>query len=211
MDWNLWVVAFLSALGAGPHCCLLGADAAGGAGFFPDTFSDTNISRYRVRYVSVYGQDSKECLRNQPYPPPSSSSDCQQPPDPESAITHCKTIGYSLLEDCAGLDYTNSNCTAEVTSNLIIMFYPGTYVYYDDLSVVIQNYTNLMIRRVPLCLDEVVFSCTRFTNSTYNNLYFISVINLAMDGIVFSRCGPYSPGAAMYNTINATFTSCEFR
>ena len=205
------MAALLSALAA-IHCC--GARAAAAGGFFPESFPDTNISQYTVRYVSTYGQDTEECLQNQPYPPPPSfSGDCQQPPDPESAISHCRTIGYSVLENCTGMNYTN--CTAGVTSNLIVMFYPGAYFYYDDLSVdlsvIVQNYTNLMIRKVPSCLDEVVFSCTRFTNSVYNNLYFIAVINLAIDGIVFSRCGPYSPGAAMNITINATFTNCEFR
>lgn len=183
--------------------------ATSGSVLFPENFPDKNISHYTVRYVSPNGQDSEECLLNQPYPPPSGC----EPPDSSSTATHCESIGYSLLERCAGLNYTD--CTAQVTSNLIILFYPGSYGYYDKLSVVLQNYTNLMIRRIPSCEttpnDEVIFSCNNYTKDFYNNLYFISAVNLAMDGIVFSRCGPYSPGAGMINTTNATITNCEFR
>jgi hypothetical protein len=192
--------------------------------FFPETFPDTDIGQYTVRYVSPNGQDREDCLQNQTYPPPPLDGNCEQPPDRIAAASHCRSIGYSLLENCTGLYvidtelpfvYDYPNCTPEVTSNLIVLFYPETYGYHDDLSVILINYTNLVIRKVPVCEDspsaEVVFSCTRFTDNLYNNLYIISVVNLAVNGVVFSRCGPYSPGAAMIDATNVTFTDCEFR
>lgn len=186
--------------------------AATESGFIlPESFPDQDISQYTVRYVSPNGQDTEECLQSQPYPPPSEGC---QPPSTESGVTPCRSIGYSLLERCDGVNYFVTNCTAQVTRNLITFFYPGTYGYYDNLSVVLFDYNNVMIRKVPSChtsQDEVEFSCNVFTEKLYNNLYFSNVTNLAMDGIVFSRCGPYSPGAAMINTTNATITNCEFR
>lgn len=206
MGWCLKVTALLLFLATLRHRRIAAA-----AGFFPENFPDTDISQYTVRYVSPNGQDTEDCLQNQPYPPPSDGG-CQQPVDPASEASHCGSIGYSLLENCTGTNYTN--CTAKITSNLIILFYPGSYGYYDDLSIVVENYSNLMIKKVPSCIsnqEEVVFSCNSYRNDLFNNLYFVSAVNLAMDGIVFSRCGPFSPGAAMYNTTNTTITNCEFR
>lgn len=213
MKWYLKLTALLLLLPATLHHWTA-AGAAESDFFFPESFPDQDISQYTVRYVSPNGQDTEGCLQSQPYPPPSVG--CQSPDSAESAVMPCRSIGYSLLERCAGLDYMITDCTAEITSNLITLFYPGTYGYYDNLSVVLQNYSNLVIGKVPSCKtsqEEVVFSCNRYTDEEglYNNLYFISAVNLAMDGIVFSRCGPYSPGAAMLNTTNATITNCEFR
>lgn len=170
---------------------------------FPYGFSDLDIDQYTVRYVSPDGQDSEECLRSQPYPPP--SGDCGR----GMGARHCKTIGYGLLGTCVGKDF--NNCTSNITSNLITLFYPGSYSY-GEISVVLRYYTNVVIRKVPSCQDEVVFSCHNATESIlHNNLYFLSSTNIAVDGVVFTGCGPFSPGAGMFNVTNATFTNSEFR
>lgn len=177
--------------------------AAGGSDFFPGF--NTDVSQYTVRYVKSSGEDTEECLHNQPYPPPSG---CQSSGLAGSAVTHCRSIGYSLLEGCM-----NRNCTPNVTRNLIVLFYPGTYEYGENRGVEVYDFTNLVIRRVPMCDEsrEVVFSCTKLTESFYNNLYIVRATNLSIDGIVLANCGPKSPGAAIDNVHNAFFTNCEFR
>lgn len=189
---------------------LAAASAEESPDFFPETFTDVNISQYTVRYVSSNGEDSDECLQSQPHP---SLASCCQQPDTAVAASHCRTIAYGLLGRCSDQNYTM--CTPQVTSNLIVLFYPGEYVYQPDYTIILANYTNLIIRKIPLCGAnreyEVVFSCLNFTEMQYNNLYFIDVVNLGIDGIVFSKCGPYSPGAAMRGAHNATITNCEFR
>ena len=93
---------------------------------------------------------------------------------------------------------------------MVVLVYPGAFNYGG---VGVFNFTNLVIRRVPVCpsSEKVVFQCLNFTETMFNNLYLLNVTNLAIDGIEFSRCGPQSPGAAINNTINAVITNCEFR
>ena len=190
---------------------LLAAASAGESpDIFPETFTDVDINQYTVRYVSPNGTDSEECLQSQPHP--SLASGCQQP-DAALAASRCRTMAYGLLGRCFDKNYTM--CTPGVTSNLIVLFYPGEYIPRPEYGVILADYTNVIIRKIPLCgenrEDEVIFSCFNFTEMHYNNLYFIDVVNLGIDGIVFSKCGPYSPGSAMIGAHNATITNCEFR
>ena len=183
----------------------------GGSSYFPEGFSGADFSQYTVRYVSESGEDSEACLQSQPYTEPSREERCLQEDSLPATITPCRSIGHSLLEYCNFINHTD--CTARVTSNLMILIYPGVYEYAENYSIIVSNYTNLIIRKLPLCEDDrkVMLSCAKLTEELYNNLYVISSANLAIDGITFSRCGPKSPGAAMFDVHDATITNCNFR
>ena len=194
------------------------AAALEGSSFFPDGFSGADFSQYTVRYVSnsSSGQDTEACLQSQPLPLPlpQGYEGCMTVESYTAAVpgvVPCRSIGYSLLEECNLLDYRD--CVANVTTNLLILVYPGVYNYGANYSVTVNNYSNLVIRRLPVCEQdgEAELSCTRFIDTLYNNLFIRYSNNLAIDGIVFSRCGSKSPGAAMSNVHNATITNCIFR
>lgn len=183
--------------------------AVEGSNLSPESFSELDLSQYTVRYLKGEdgGQDTEECLQSQPFPLPPGS--CQQRA-PTPAITPCKSIGYSLLGNCLNQSHM-TGCRANVTENLAILVYPGKYQYGIQKTIKLFGYKNLVIRRLPACSEEVVFSCSSFTDLFYNNLYVVNSVNLSIDGIVFSDCGPKSPGAAIENVSNAILSNCIFR
>jgi len=171
-------------------------------GFFPDDFSDVDVANYTVRYVKDGGQDSERCLQDQPYPPPLPG--CQ----PSELITYCQTVGYSLLGQCVN---NNQTCIPSVQNNLVVFFCSGTYLY-GEKGVKLYNFTNLIISKVPGSVpnDEVVFSCPK-RGDYFNNFFIFQAVNVGINDIVFSNCGPRSPGATIGRVHNTTMTNCEFR
>ena len=154
---------------------------------FPSQFftNNKNISQYRVRYLHPDGQDTEECLQNQPYPPPHDFESC--PKTVDSSIRYCRTLNHS---------------TSGVKSNLIVLVYPGDYRYATDL----DGYKNLVIRKFPGCSEDekANFTCS----SSDENLRIRNTINLSINGIVFAKC---DTPAVIRNVTNAIVTNCVFR
>lgn len=174
----------------------------------PGHFSNLDINQYTIRYVNLNGADTEECLLSQPLYQTRGGCNATSEGSP---ISYCKSVGYSILGNCSGHDY--KTCTANVTSNLIIMLSEGEN-YYDDnenVTVEVKNFENFMIRRIPECTSESIIFCRSYTEEVFNNLFINSSRNIAIDGVTFANCGPKSGGIFIEDSYNAAITNSVFR
>ncbi len=137
----------------------------------PDNFPEGD--NYTVRYVSEQGTDNSTCLESQPYPR-------------TAEVTYCKTLRYALFGD---YNYTNN----KRINNLIVLLEPGKF-FYGNESIVLNDFTNLVISKIPDTVGEVILSCQEHLEQSYNNIYITYSSYVAVNEVVFEECGPLSPG-----------------
>ncbi len=148
---------------------------------------------YTVRYLAEDGADNTTCLESQPFPPPDNSD----------IIIYCRTLRYALF----GHHYYENN---QSVSNLIVLVWPGQYPYGTE-SIALKDFTNLVISKVPNSVGEVVFYCQKNLELGYNNLYIRSSSYVAVNDVVFERCGPLSPGMGTRSVEWLTVSNCIAR
>ena len=173
----------------------------------PEHFSERDISRYTIRYVSPTGTDSEDCLASQPY---NISEGCNPTAAGGQSITYCKTVGYGMVGECLGQYATD--CSPEVKDNLMIVVATGS-VFGTDNRTLLQavNFTNLMLRKVTGCAEEIVVSCLKYSEDRFNDIYVQDSRRVAVDGLTFANCGPISNGIAFRNVYNNVVSNSVFR
>lgn len=169
----------------------LGSTQNEGSQFIPPDFPNQNISDYSLRYLSVNGTDAPGCLQSQPYP----YSDDAEP---------CGTLRYALT---GGYRHITDN-----GSNIILLVLPGRYAH-GNVTIWMNNYRNIVVRKIPGfdLDDEVVFYCERFLQDDFNNFYFTRSEHIVLQELVFTKCGPRSPGMATKQVSNLLITNCVYR
>ena len=158
----------------------------------PDSFPVTNLAEYRLRYLSEQGNDTNSCLTGQVYPPSRSNATTQD----------CGSLLYALT---GGRDFHSDN-----ESNIIVLLLPGSYTMGDD-GIEINNYRNIILRKMPGTSGEVIVKCNAFLDEGFNNLFVTNTTNLVLDGIVFTECGPHRSPVRLQNVFNLTVSDCTFR
>ena len=162
------------------------------ASLIPSAFIDQNIMNYKIRYVSEDGNDTDSCLGNQ-LPSGADSSD---------PISYCRTLRYAL--------FGNHEYRGENISNLMVLMQPGNYPY-GNVSIYLEDFTNLVISKAPGTVGEVVLYCQEYLVHHYNNLYFTYSSYVAINEVVFERCGPLSPGMGVFEVTMFYVTNCIAR
>lgn len=170
-----------------------------GQELFPDSFSwpDRNIINYTIRYLSTDGVDKPDCLLNQPYPPSQSNASLSS-----GVGNHCGTLRYALTGRHV---YNTSNM-----NNIIVLVQPGEYPY-GNVSIVLHNFHNIVIKKVPNTEGEVIFYCVEKLEDGFNNLYVTVSKYISIEGIIFEDCGPLSPGLGIARVEHLVVSNCISR
>ena len=163
---------------------------------FPNSFSwpDREISNYTIRYLSTGGVDRPDCLLNQPYPLIQSNS--------SSIVSECGTLRYALT---GGHEYNTSDM-----NNIIVLIQPGEYTY-GNMSIVMHNFRNIVIKKVPNVKGEVILYCKEKLENGFNNLYVTVSSYIFIEGVVFEQCGPLTPGLSIRKVNHLVVSNCISR
>ncbi len=159
----------------------------------PDNFPTGG--NYTVRYVSERGTDNSTCLESQPYPLTSEPN--------VVVVTYCQTLRYALF---GHNEYQND----VAVSNLIVLLEPGSYPY-GNVSIVLMNFTNLVISKVPNSTGEAVLFCQEYLERNFNNIYITYSNYVAINDVVVERCGPLTPGMGVLSVNWLTVSNCIAR
>ena len=108
----------------------------------------------------------------------------------------CKTLRYAL----------NGNI-----SHLNLLIWPEKYNYGTENEINISNARNLLIEKMPNMSGRVIFNCSSYNESEYNNLAFYDAKNITISGITFEECGPKSAAMFMENCTGLQISECTFR
>ena len=157
-------------------------------------FPGSTIADYTLRYLSTNGNDNEECLQSQSFPPVSDHG--------ENRSSTCGTLRYAITG--------SHNVSSFNVSNVVLLIWPGQYGY-GKLGVSMTNFINIVVRKVPGSEGEVVLQCDEYLNNVYNNLYFFESSYVLLKELVFTKCGPLSPGMATYRTQNIRIEKCIYR
>jgi hypothetical protein len=161
-----------------------------GSEIIPEVFPVRNMSQYKIRYLSESGSDTASCLSNQTYP-----------------------VGPQLsntTQRCGSLIYALSGGTNYRSSNVIVFVLPGSYSM-GERGIVIYNYQNIVLSKLPDTSGEVIIRCDRYLEDKFNNFYIVRAVNFALDGLVFTGCGSYSTPIRLEDSLNAVISNCTFR
>ena len=145
--------------------------------------------QYDIRYLSVDGNDSDDCLLSQPYPY-------------NSSVEPCGTLRYALTG--------GYNLTSENRSNVILLVLPGKYTY-GNVTILLRNFQNIVVRKVPKYEGEVIFCCQEYLEDDYNNLYITFSDYIILQEIVFTGCGSLSPGMGTKKVRHLQIINCVYR
>ena len=157
----------------------------------PTTFPLQNPSSYTIRYLSMSGNDTEKCLETQPFPYKETDSE------------PCGSLRYALTDKHYDLMSYNQ-------SNLIVLILPGRYGY-GNVTIWMNYYENIVVRKLPDAEGEVVFHCSEYLNSSYNNLYFVFSRYLYFRELVFTECGPWSHAMSSLAAAHMVIEDCVYR
>ncbi len=159
----------------------------------PQIFQDRDIEQYDIRYLAVNDSndtiDSIECLSSQPYP----YSD---------SVVPCGTLRYALTG--------GDSLATENGSNVILLVMPGEYTY-GDVTILLQNFRNIVVKKLTGYEGTVVFRCQKRLVDSYNNFYITSSDYIVLQELTFSMCGPLSPGMATKEVNHLLIIDCVYR
>lgn len=165
------------------------ASPTAGPEIIPEVFPIRNTSQYTIRYLSEGGNDTASCLSNQTYPV-----------DPQLG-QYCGSLVYALS---GGTNFQSH------VRNLIVLILPGSYSM-GERGIVIFNYQNIVLSKLPGNSGEVVIRCDRYLEDNFNNFYVANAVNFALNGLVFTGCGSYSTPVRLEDSHNAVISNCTFR
>ena len=157
-------------------------------------FPGSTITDYTLRYLSTNGNDTEECLQSQSFPPVSGHG--------ENRSLACGTLRYAITGSHSFRSFD--------VSNIVLLIWPGQYEY-GNVTVYMTNFTNIVVRKVPGSKEEVVLQCENYLSDAYNNFYFVYSSYVLLKELVFTKCGPLSPGMAMKGTRHVRIEKCIYR
>ena len=164
----------------------------------PESISDLDTDRdsvhadYTIRYLSLDGSDTEDCLKNQTYPPPSSGNRYEA----------CGSLRYAVTGSQAFRSFN--------VSNVMVLIWPGEYGY-GNVTMYMTNFTNIVVSKMPGSKGEVVLHCDDHLSSDYNNIYFTYSSYILLKELVFTGCGSLSPGMAATRVDHICIEGCIFR
>ena len=162
-----------------------------GADVIPDNFVYRDISQYTVRYVSESGSDSGSCLANQTYPATANAN-----------IDYCRTVQFALTG--------SYNFSSENISRVIVLALPGRYLLGES-GIKIYHSDHVILSRLPGETREVILSCSKFKEFSFNNLYFYNSSYIAVNGIVLTQCGQQSTALSVLSVKTIVVSNTTFR
>ena len=157
-----------------------------GSEIIPEMFPVRDMSQYTIRYLFESGNDTASCLSNQTYP--------MNPDSNTTQYCACGSLIYALTGG----------------RNLIVLILPGSYSM-GERGIVIYNYQNTIMSKMPDTSGEVIVTCDRYLEDNFNNLFVVNATNFALNGIVFTGCGSYSTPIRLEVSFNAVISNCTFR
>ena len=177
------------------YCLFLLSLYVSGQQSAPSTLSHVDnraFADYTIRYLSLDGSDTEDCLKNQTYPPPSSGNRYEA----------CGSLRYAVTGSQAFKSFN--------VSNVMILLWPGEYGY-GSMTMYMTNFTNIVVSKVPGSEEEVVLHCDDHLSHNYNNIYFTYSSYILLKELVFTGCGSLSPGMATKWVDHIYIQSCIFR
>lgn len=163
----------------------------GGASIIPEGFVYRNLSQYTVRYLSETGRDTNSCLANQDYPATA-----------DTIIEYCRTLQFALTGSYKFFSENISRVVVLVRSGNYTFGATGTKVYHSN---------HVVLSRLPGDEEEVVLSCSSYDEREYNNLYYYNSSYIALNDVVFTRCGQQSTPLATLSVRKLVVSKTTFR
>ena len=161
------------------------------ANIIPESFIYRDLSQYTIRYLSERGSDGDSCLENQGYPA-----------TPNSTIEYCKTFQFALTG--------SYNFSTENINRVIVLVRSGSYTF-GPTGTRIYHSNHVIVSRLPGEEEEVKLSCNSLDELNYNNLYYYNSSYIALNGVVFTRCGQQSTALATLSVRNLVVANTTFR
>ena len=159
----------------------------------PSNFPNQNVTSYAVRYLDAKSRDRQDCLNNQLLS------------GPENAST-CGSLAFAL--NATGRRDRNGRNVSRRLRNVIVLVFPGAYSLERGISV--QNANGLVIAKHPEEEGDVILQCNDSENTIYNlDIRFSK--NVAVRGILGTRCGPRGSALRFLVTENIIMENCIFR
>jgi len=163
------------------------------ASLIPTNFPKQNVTSYTVRYLDARSKDSKDCLTNQLLSLPENAS-------------ACGSLAFAL--DTTRYDRYGRNVSRRIR-NVIVLVVPGTYGLERGISV--RSANGLIIAKHPAAKEgEVIFQCNDSETTIYN-LDILYSKNVAIQGVLGTRCGPRGAALRFKLTEKITMENCIFR
>ena len=161
------------------------------ASIIPENFVYRNLSQYTVRYLSEKGRDTASCLANQGYPAPANST-----------VEHCRTLLFALTG--------SNNISSQYIDRVIVLALSGSYSLGDS-GIMIFHSNHIILSRLPGEGGEVVLSCSQFDEFYYNNLFYFNSTYIALNDVVFTRCGAQSTAIGTLSVRTLVISNIIFR